>query len=60
MVRLCAACREKPVRGPKQSYCRPCASEKDKASARARRAELKALRLELAALRAKEAQRGQA
>ena len=52
-IRLCAACGEKPARGPGQGYCRACASAKDKASARARRAELKALREEIIALRAK-------
>lgn len=50
-VRLCAGCREAPVRGVGQTYCRPCATARDKTSARARRAELKALREEIRALR---------
>lgn len=59
-LRLCAACGERPARGPGQGYCRPCATDRDKASARARRAELRALREEIRALRARLKARAQA
>ena len=49
--RTCAACGSRPSRSPVQAYCKPCAAEKDLASARARRAYLKALREEVAFLR---------
>jgi hypothetical protein len=51
-ARTCAACGSRPSRSPVQAYCKPCAAEKDLASARARRQELKDLRIECARLKA--------
>ena len=50
-ARLCADCKVCPPRSQAQAYCKACANERDKASAMARRAELKALREEVAFLR---------
>lgn len=48
---ICGGCLQAPVRAPGQFYCQKCQNEKDTASARSRRAELKALRAEVADLR---------
>lgn len=48
----CGGCKEAPVRAPGQFYCQKCQNEKDTASARSRRAELKALRALVKELRA--------